>query len=207
MGRYTGPKCKICRREGLQLFLKGERCFGAKCGVQKRPKPPGEHTWRRRKPSDYSIRLREKQKCKRFYGVFERQFRNYYEAAAGQAGDTGNNLLRILERRLDNVLVESGYAASRAQARQLVRHRHVQVNGQITDVPSYLVREGDVIRPVGKETILTHVRDTREIMGKPAPAWIEINEADWTLRVMRMPNREDVALEVNEQYIVEFCAR
>lgn len=207
MGRHNGPKCRLCRREGVQLFLKGERCVGAKCGVQKRPKPPGVHSWRRGKISDYGIRLREKQKCKRYYGVFERQFRGYYEMATSEKGDSGANLLRLLERRLDNVLTVSGFAVSRSEARQTIRHGHVTINGKRMDVPSFLVEEGDIIRPVGTESILTRIRENREVMGKPTPAWVEINEAEPSLRVMRMPNRDDVTVEVNEQYIVEFCAR
>ncbi len=207
MARHHGPKCKLCRREGVKLFLKGARCHTAKCPIEKRSKPPGMHGWRRGRPSDYSIRLREKQKVKRYYGVLEKQFRRYFEIARKYAGNTGEGLLTLLERRLDNVLVICGIAVSRAQARQLVNHGHVQVNGAKVDVANYQVKEGDVVRPVPEDSILDLVRSNREETGHPEPAWLEVNDADLTIRVVRMPVREDVTAEVEEGLVVEFCSR
>ena len=207
MARYHGPKCRLCRREGLKLFLKGIKCHTAKCPIEKRSKPPGMHGWRRGRPSDYSIRLREKQKLKRYYGVLERQFRRYFENARKQRGNTGESLLVMLERRLDNVLAVCGFAVSRAQARQLGTHRHVQVNGRRVDVPNYLVKEGDVIRPEPADSILEQTRFHREESGHPSPAWLEVNDADLTVRVIRVPVREDVTAEVEEGLVVEFCSR
>lgn len=207
MARYTGPKCRLCRREGVKLFLKGARCHTAKCPIEGRTRPPGMRGWRRGRPKDYGIRLREKQKCKRFYGVLEAQFRRYFDLAQKATGNTGENLLSLLERRLDNVLTICGFAVSRAQARQLVTHRHVQVNGRTVDVPNYLVEEGDVIRPEPDDAVLDVVRARREQTGHPTPAWLEINDADLTSRVVREPVREDVAVEVDEGLIVEFCSR
>ncbi|MHC4479444.1 MAG: 30S ribosomal protein S4 [Planctomycetota bacterium] len=207
MGRHTGPKCKLCRREGVKLFLKGARCHTAKCPIEKRSKPPGMHGWRRGRPSDYAIRLREKQKCKRYYGVLEAQFRRYFEHATRARGNTGENLLALLERRLDNVLTVCGFAVSRAQARQFVSHRHVQVNGRMVDVPNYLVEEGDVIRPEPKDAMLELVRGHREETGHPDPGWMEVNDADLTARAVRSPVREDVTVEVQDGLIVELCSR
>jgi len=207
MSRYTGPKCRLCRREGVKLFLKGERCLGAKCAIEKRQKPPGQHGWPRGRPSDYALRLREKQKCKRFYGVQEDQFRRIFDAAEKTRGDTGKELLSLLERRLDSVLTVCGFAVSRAQGRQLVNHGHVQVNRRKTDVASYLVEEGDVIRPVPKDNILAMMRGNRESMGDPEPGWLDVNEADMTIRVARMPTREDISVPVDEGLVVEFCSR
>lgn len=207
MSRYTGPKCRLCRREGVKLFLKGERCLGAKCALEKRQRPPGMHGWPRGRPSDYAARLREKQKCRRFYGVQEAQFRRMFHKAEKTRGDTGEELLSLLERRLDNVLTICGFAVSRAQARQLVGHGHVQVNRRKNDVPSYLVEEGDVIRPVPRDNILEMVRSNREAAGHPEQAWLEVNEADVTVRVTRLPVREDVSVPVDEGLVVEFCSR
>lgn len=207
MARYTGPKCKLCRREGTKLFLKGARCHTAKCPIEKRSKPPGMHGWRRGRPSDYAVRLREKQKVKRYYGVLEKQFRRYFEQAEKGLGNTGEQLLALLERRLDNVLVVSGLAVSRAQGRQLVTHRHIQLNGRTTNVPNCLVDEGDVIRPEPKDSILDLMRENREQSGHPEPGWLEVNDADLTIRVVRMPVREDVTAEVEEGLVVEFCSR
>jgi len=207
MARNTGSKCRLCRREGVKLFLKGARCLTAKCPIEGRPKPPGMHGWRRGRPSDYGKRLREKQKCKRYYGVLERQFRRYFEKAAKADGDTGENLLVLLECRLDNVLTVAGFAVSRAQARQAVTHGHVQVNGRKVDVPNYLVKEGDVIRPELSDNILDGVRTNLEESGRPVPGWLQVNEADLTIRVVRLPVRQDVTAEVEDGMIVEFCSR
>jgi len=207
MSRHTGPKCKLCRREGVKLFLKGNRCLGARCAVDKRPKPPGMRGWPRGRPTNYGIRLREKQKCKRYYGVKEEQFRRLFAQAEKARGDTGEKLLCLLERRLDNVLVICGFALSRAQARQLVGHGHIQVNSRKVDIPSYLVEEGDVIRPAPRDYVLAMTRANREAQGHPEPGWLEMNEADMTIRVARMPVREDVTLTVDEALIVEVCSR
>lgn len=207
MARYHGPKCRLCRREGVKLFLKGARCHTAKCPIEGRSKPPGMHGWRRGRPSGYAVRLREKQKCKRYYGVLEKQFRRYFQMAQRAAGNTGENLLSLLERRLDNVLTICGFTVSRAQGRQLVTHRHVQVNGRAVDVCNYLVEEGDVIRPEPDDAVLDVVRARREEAGHPAPGWLEINDADLTVRVLRGPVREDVTAQVEDGLIVEFCSR
>ena len=198
MARYHGPKCRLCRREGLKLFLKGLKCNTAKCPIEKRSKPPGMHGWHRGRPGDYGIRLREKQKLKRYYGVLEQQFRRYFDKARKRVGNTGESLLVMLERRLDNVLTVGGFAVSRAQARQLVTHGHVQINGHTVNVPNYQVAEGDVIRPEQVESILEQVRLHREQSAHPQSAWLDINEADLTVRVVRMPVREDVTIEIEE---------
>jgi small subunit ribosomal protein S4 len=207
MARHTGPKCRFCRREGVKLFLKGARCHTAKCAVEGRSKPPGMHGWRRGRPSDYAVRLREKQKCKRYYGVLEKQFRRYFALAQHVSGNTGENLLALLERRLDNVLVICGFALSRAQARQMVTHGRVQVNGRKVSVANYLVKEGDVVRPRPDDAILETVRLNREETGHPGAGWLEVNDADLTARVVRMPVREDVTVELDEGLVVEFCSR
>lgn len=207
MARYTGPKCKRCRREGMKLFLKGTRCHTAKCPIENRSRPPGMHGYSRGRPSPYSIRLRETQKVKRFYGVLEKQFRRIFAEATRQQGNTGENLLSLLERRLDNIVTVSGLAASRSQARQLVNHGHIEVNGKKVRTPSYLVREGDVIRPRPVDSILDLTRTNREDMGHPEPAWLSVNDADLTVQMARMPVREDVSLDVDEGLVVEFCSR
>ncbi|MFP4027073.1 MAG: 30S ribosomal protein S4 [Candidatus Brocadiia bacterium] len=207
MARDTGPKCKRCRREGAKLFLKGARCYSAKCPIEKRSRPPGMHGWQRGRPSPYAIRLREKQKLKRFYGLYERQFRRFFEHANKQKGNTGENVLSLLEQRLDNVVKVAGFAASRAQARQLVRHGHVDLNGTKTDVPSALVKKGDVIRPKPEDNILDMIRQNREELGHPEPAWLEINDSDLTVRIARLPVREDISVEIDEGLVVEFCSR
>ena len=207
MARYHGPKCRLCRREGLKLFLNGLKCNTAKCPIEKRSKPPGMHGWHRGRPGDYGIRLREKQKLKRYYGVLEQQFRRYFDKARKRVGNTGESLLVMLERRLDNVLTVGGFAVSRAQARQLVTHGHVQINGHTVNVPNYQVAEGDVIRPEQVESILEQVRLHREQSAHPQSAWLDINEADLTVRVVRMPVREDVTIEIEEGLVVELCSR
>jgi len=207
MSRYTAAKCKQCRREGVKLFLKGVRCVSAKCPMEKRSKPPGMHGWRHRRASPYGMRLREKQKCRRFYGLTERQFRRYFEQASRQPGNTGENLLALLERRLDNVVKVAGLASSRAQARQFVRHGQIEVNGRRVDIPSYLLKEGDVVRPVPNDNMLAQARENREAQGHPEPSWLSINDSDLTVRVVRMPTREDFSAAVDESLIVEFCSR
>ncbi|MDQ4077344.1 MAG: 30S ribosomal protein S4 [Chloroflexota bacterium] len=211
MARYTDAVCKLCRREGEKLFLKGERCFSLKCAIERRPYPPGAHGQQRsfrRKTSDFGLQLREKQKARRIYGVLERQFRNYFQDAQRTSGLTGENLLQTLERRLDNVVYRLGFADSRAQARQIVNHGHIHVNGRKVDVPSALVDEGDVIsiRPESRDK--TYFRDLAETIGHRAvPSWLSLDENELTGKVLSMPNRDEIDTSVNEQLIVEYYSR
>ncbi len=208
MARYIGPVCRLCRREGMKLFLKGERCYTEKCAIEKRNVPPGQHgRARKAKMVGYGVQLREKQKVKRTYGVLENQFRRYFEAADRQKGITGVLLLQALERRLDNVAYRVGFATSRAQARQLVRHGHFLVNGKRVDVPSYSLKSGDTvsIREGSREnaTIL-HARE--EVKGRGIPEWIS-QEGDHVAKVVSMPTREQINLPVQEQLIVELYSK
>jgi len=208
LARHTGPKCKLCRREGVKLMLKGPRCEGPRCSFNQRDYPPGMHSWRRRKFSSYALQLREKQKLKRYYGVLERQFRRYFAEAERLRGNTGENLLVLLERRLDNVVCLLGVAASRAMARQLIAHGHIEVNGRRVTVPSQLVEPGDVIAPRQNERTAKVVAQAREMTkGRPVPAWLEVNPEPLQGRVVRMPAREDVSIEVREQLVVELCSK
>ena len=179
----------------------------AKCPVEKRTNPPGMHGWRRGRLTPYGVRMREKQKCKRFYGVLERQFRRLFEMASRQKGNTGENLLVLLERRLDNVVRLAGFTVSRAQARQLIRHGHIQVNSRKVNIPSYLVKANDIVRPEPNDHILNPVRQNREDQRHPQPAWLSINDADLTAQVVRMPVRQDVSIELDDGLIVELCSR
>jgi small subunit ribosomal protein S4 len=206
MARDTGPQCKQCRREGQKLFLKGERCLTDKCGVERRSYPPGEHGRGRQKQSEYRVQLREKQKARRYYGVQEKQFRNYYAKASRQEGITGENLLTMLECRLDNVLVRLGFAASRRQARQLVGHGHWMVNGRRVDIPSYQVRPGDVITLKAASPAEASVRDATELTGQ-IPAWLQADHDGLTAKVLRKPERKEVAAPVQEQLIVELYSK
>jgi small subunit ribosomal protein S4 len=206
MARDTSPQCKQCRREGMKLFLKGERCLTDKCGVERRAYPPGDHGRGRMKQSEYRLQLREKQKARRFYGVLEGQFRTYYDKASRQPGVTGENLLRLLETRLDNVLVRLGFAASRRQARQLVRHGHWSVNGRRVDIPSYLVRPGDVIAVKSGTGAETVVRDSTELISS-VPAWLEADHDSLTAKVLRLPDRDEIVTPVQEQLIVELYSK
>jgi small subunit ribosomal protein S4 len=206
LARDTSPQCKQCRREGQKLFLKGERCLTDKCGVERRAYPPGDHGRGRMKQSEYRLQLREKQKARRFYGVLEGQFRTYYDKASRQPGVTGENLLRMLETRLDNVLVRLGFAASRRQARQLVRHGHWSVNGRRVDIPSYQVRPGEVLAfkvGSGAETV---VRDSTELISS-VPAWLEADHDSLTAKVLRLPDRDEIVTPVQEQLIVELYSK
>ena len=208
MARYTAAKCKLCRREGQKLYLRGNRCDSVKCAIAKRAYPPGEHPWRRGKISDYGIQLREKQKVKRYYGVQERQFKNYFKKAERQKGNTGENLLQLLERRLDNVINLLGLATSRAQARQLIVHGHICVNGHKVDIPSYLVRQNDRVHVMDKEKSKKIVKDcldmTRE---REVASWLSRDEEDLAGVVVNMPTREEVSLPIEEQLIVELCSK
>jgi len=207
MARNDTNVCKLCRREGVKLFLKGQRCFSEKCAVNRRNYPPGQHV-RPKKGTDYGTQLREKQKCKRIYGVLERQFQHYFNIARRQKGNTGENLLILMERRLDNVLLSLGLAFSRFDARQMVAHGHVYVNGKRLDIPSYLCRAGDEISVKGKEKISKKAGDAIEMnKGRPLPTWLEATPADLKGRVIQLPKREDVSVELNEQLIVELCSK
>src|SRR6187431_587995 len=207
MARYIGPVCRLCRREGMKLFLKGERCYTDKCAIEKRNVPPGQHgRSRKAKMVGYGVQLREKQKVKRTYGVLENQFRRYFEAADRQKGITGELLLQFLERRLDNVVYRLGFATSRAQARQLVRHGHFLVNGKKVDIPSYSLRAGDVVTvktASAKNPTIVHAME--EVKGRGIPAWLTFD--DGTGKVMSLPTREQINLPVQEQLIVELYSK
>ena len=209
MARYIGPVCRLCRREGMKLFLKGERCYTEKCAIEKRNLPPGQHgKLRKAKLVGYGLQLREKQKVKRIYGVLENQFRRYFEIADRTRGITGETLLQLLERRLDNVIYRLGLATSRPQARQLVRHGHFLVNGRKVDVPSYSVKAGDVISvkgPSAQAAVLAHAME--EVKGRGIPAWLEFDSSRMAGRVVSLPTREQINLPVQEQLIVELYSK
>ena len=207
MARFTGNVCKLCRREGMKLFLKGQRCFSEKCGINRRDYPPGQHT-RPRKTTDYAVQLREKQKAKRIYGVLEKQFSKCFQRAVRQKGNTGENLLVLLERRLDNVVLNLGLSLSRYDARQMVAHGHVYVRGRRMSVPSYLVRPGDVIEIRGKDKVKKKSSEAVEInKGQGIPAWLEAIPSELKGKVIQLPRREDVPHPIREQLIVELCSR
>ena len=208
MARYHGPACKVCRAESAKLFLKGDRCFTVKCAVEKRNYPPGEHGQRRSKPSEYGLQLREKQKMKRIYGVLEAQFRTYFEMAARQKGVTGENLLRLLEQRLDNIVHRLGFAASRAQARVLVRHGHFRVNGRRVTIPSALLKAGDVVEVQPKSRELTEIAGAIEGAKKRrVPAWLEMDAANFKATVRTLPSKEEMAIPVQEQLVVALYSK
>ena len=209
MARYTGSVCRLCRREGTKLFLKGDRCYGPKCAVAARPNTiPGEHAQaRQRKQSEYGMQLREKQKAKRAYGVLETQFHRYFETAERKKGITGENLLILLERRLDNVVYRMGFGASRPQARQIVRHGHILVNGKKVDIPSYLVDVNDVITVREKSAEKDHFKALREGTTVVTPKWLTFDAANLTGTVAELPQRSDIDFEVQENMIVEFYSR
>ena len=209
MGRYIGPVCRLCRREGVKLYLKGERCYSPKCAMERRPYPPGQHGQKRaRRPSDYAVRLREKQKLRRIYGISERQFRNLFEEASKKKGVTGSVFLGLLESRLDNVVYRLGFAVSRRQARQLVRHGHITVNGRRVDLPSYRVRPGDEIAVAEKSRNPELIRQNLEAMkGRKVGPWLSLDVEGMKGKFLRLPDREDLALPVNEQLVIEFYSR
>ena len=208
MARFHGSVCKLCRRENMKLFLKGQRCFSEKCAINRRNYPPGQHTRPPRKNSEYCLQLREKQKAKRIYGMQERQFRNLFRRAERQRGNTGANLMVLLERRLDNVVLMLGLANSRFHARQLVAHGHVRVNRRRMTVPSYLVRPGDEVAVVDKEKIRKLAADAVELnKGQPVPDWLEADPTQLKGKVVQLPKREDVPHPINEQLIVELCSK
>ena len=206
MARGIGPKCKLCRREGMKLFLKGERCLTEKCAVERRSYPPGEHGRGRIKQSEYLLQLREKQKARRYYGILEKQFRNYYEKAAKASGITGEALLRMLETRLDNVVYRLGFAASRAQARQVIRHGHFQVNGRRVNIPSYQVRPNDIVSLKAGSSVEPVVRDATDLTASVAP-WLQADHENLTGKVLKWPEREEIDTPVQEQLIVELYSK
>ena len=208
MARYTGSVCRLCRREGTKLFLKGDRCYSAKCAISKRPTPPGMHGQARaKKMSEYGMQLREKQKVRRTYGVLETQFRRTFDNADRMKGITGDNLLSLLERRLDNVVYRLGLASSRAQARQLVRHGHIRVNGKKVNIPSFLVNVGDVITIREKSAEAEHFKALREGSGKMVPKWITVDNENLKATVAAAPARDDIDLTIQENLIVELYSR
>ena len=208
MARHTGPVCRLCRREGMKLFLKGDRCFKEKCAFERRGYPPGQHGRRRTKVQAYGIQLREKQKVKRMYGVLERQFRNYFARAARRKGVTGTDLLQMLEFRLDNVVYRLGFASSRSMARQLVAHGHIQVDEHKVDVPSSLVRPGNVVslrEKSRKNEAIQNCLDTAQ--GRGIPAWLELDADNFRGTVRQLPSREDITMPIQEQLIVELYSK
>ncbi len=208
MARYTDAKCRLCRREGAKLFLKGTRCETVKCSWHRREKVPGMHNWQRGKVSDYKKGLREKQKVKRFYGLLERQFKRYFRMAEIEKGNTGMNLLKIIETRLDNAVLRGGFALSRAQGRQLVCHGHIKVNGKRVDIPSYLLKTGDVITVQDRENSKKQVKENMEQAKTREPvSWLAVNEAGLEITVVKEPTREDVSIPIEEQLVVELLSR
>ncbi len=207
MARYTGPVCRLCRREKMKLFLKGPKCDTMKCPIERRPYPPGEHGRDRPRESEYQIQLREKQKARRIYGLLEKQFRNLYEEANRTHGITGENLLRMLELRLDNVAYRAGWGSSRSQARQLVRHGHVQVNGKRVTIPSYRVRKGDVVSLKERSRSLIVIRHNVDTLDRQVPPWLEGAQEDFQVTVRDLPLREHIDVPVREQLIVELYSK
>ena len=208
MARYTGSVCRLCRREGCKLFLKGDKCYGPKCAVGNRQTPPGEHGQaRQRKMSEYGMQLREKQKTKRIYGVLETQFHRYFENADRAKGVIGENLLITLERRLDNVIYRMGFGASRAQARQIIRHGHIRVNGKKVDIPSFLVSVNDEITVRERSAEQNHFKALREGTGRVAPKWITVDAENLKAVITALPQREDIDMDIHENLIVELYSK
>lgn len=207
MARYTGSVCRLCRREGCKLFLKGDRCYSAKCAVTKRQTPPGQHGQSRRKMSEYGTQLREKQKVKRAYGVLEGQFYKYFEMADKMKGITGENMLSLLERRLDNVCYRMGIGDSRAQARQLVMHGHMLVNGKKVDIPSYIVKEGDEIAVCKRSADKEYFKSLKEAGERSLPKWLSFDLSTLSGSINQLPDREDIDLTIEEHLIVELYSK
>ena len=209
MSRYTDANCRICRREGVKLFLKGDRCFSEKCAVDRRGFPPGQHSSvGRRKPTEYGIRLREKQKTRKTYGLGERQFRSYFMKAARTKGNTGERLLQLLETRLDNVVYRLGFAPSRKAARQLVRHRHILVNDHLVNVPSYIVQSGEVIQVKENSRQLDCIHTSLSAAShRPAVSWLDVDKTTLTGRLLETPVRENIPTPVQEQLIIELYSK
>ena len=208
MARYTGPACKLCRREGKKLFLKGDRCYTGKCALERRSYAPGQHGQNRKKASEYGLQLRAKQSARRYYGLSESQFHKYFLMAERKDGVTGTNLLQLCERRLDNIVYESGFASSRAQARQLVNHAHFMVNGHKVDIPSYLVSAGDVVSVKETSKTTDEFKNLVESNGsRPVPQWMEADKDAMQVKVLRAPEREEIETPVEEHLIVEFYSK
>ncbi len=208
MARYTGADCRLCRREGIKLFLKGDRCYGDKCAIERRPFPPGQAGKKRPRDSEYRVQLREKQRAKRMYGLLEKQFRSYYETASRQSGITGENLLRLLESRLDNVVYRLGFAKSRDEARQVVRHGHITVNGRRVNIPSYRVRPGDLVAVAPKSKDLLVIKTALIASEKiSVPGWLEVDIEKLQGKVLSLPTREMIDAPVREQLIVELYSK
>jgi small subunit ribosomal protein S4 len=206
MSRYTEAVCKLCRRESQKLYLKGDKCF-TKCTLEKRPTPPGQHG-RSRRPSEYGTQLREKQKARRFYGVGERQFRNYYGRAIRVRGETGKTLLILLERRLDSIVYRAGFARSRAEARQIIGHGHIEVNGRNVDIPSFLVSAGDEVNLRPRALKLEKFKAMAEgLAGHNVPAWMSLDAENWKVTILRLPERDEVDAPVDERLIVELYSK
>ena len=208
MGKYLGSSCRLCRREGQKLFLKGARCYTHKCAIERREYAPGQHGAKRPKLSNYGLQLREKQKLKRIYGLLERQFRNYFEKAARIKGVTGSLLLQFLERRLDNVIYQAGFATSRKEARQIVSHGYVQVNGHTVNISSYLIKDNDEVviqfKKKGQKGIGENIDASKD---RPIPGWLEVDHAHYKIKAKRIPAREDISYPIKEQLIVELYSR
>jgi small subunit ribosomal protein S4 len=207
MARYTGPVCRLCRRERMKLFLKGAKCDSMRCPVERKPYPPGQHGRGRIRDSEYLLQLREKQKCRRIYGMLEKQFRNLYAVAAREKGITGENLLRMLELRLDNVVFRAGFAASRNQSRQFVRHGHVLVNGKRVTIPSYQLKKGDVVSLGAKAQKMIVIRHNLDTIDRAVPMWLEVEASDHKATVRELPLREQIDVPVREQLIVELYSK
>lgn len=209
MARYIGPACRLCRREGIKLFLKGERCYTDKCAIERRAYPPGQHgQGRGKKSTEYSVQLREKQKLKRIYGVLERPFRRFFSIAERKKGVTGENLLTLLEQRLDNMVYRMGFAASRSEARQLVRHGHISVNQRRVTIPSYLVKLGDEVQVKEASRKIAHIQESVDLsQRRGVPEWLEVNKDTFTGRVRALPTRAQLTLPINEQLIVELYSK
>jgi len=207
MARYTGAVCKLCRRERMKLFLKGPKCDSMKCPIERKPYPPGQHGRGRIRESEYLLQLREKQRAKRIYGMLEKQFRNLYAIAAKEKGITGENMLRMLEQRLDNIVYRGNFAASRNQARQLVRHGHVLVNGKRVTIPSYQCRKDDVVEIATKARTNIVLRHNVDTIDRAVPAWLDVSTGDFKVTVRDLPMREQIDVPVREQLIVEFYSK
>ncbi len=208
MARYTEAKCKLCRREGTKIFLKGDRCYTDKCPFERRPYPPGQHGRRRKKSTDYGMQLREKQKVRRMYGLMEHQFHNNFKKAEARKGVTGVNLLRILELRLDNVVYRMGFANSRDQARQLVRHGHFLINGNKADIPSIRLRQGDVLQVREKSKKVGIIQEAQEVLARRgSPQWLEVDSENYKGTVQALPEREEITFPINEHLIVELYSK
>jgi small subunit ribosomal protein S4 len=208
MARYTGADCRLCRREGVKLFLKGDRCYSDKCGVERRPFPPGQAGRKRPRDSEYRVQLREKQKAKRSYGVLEKQFRSYYAIASRQQGKSGENLLRLLETRLDNVVYRLGFSASRDEARQNVRHNHISVNGRRVNIPSYRVRPGDMVSVSDKAKDMSVIKAAIISSARiEVPAWLQVDVEKLQGKVLSLPTRDQIDMPVREQLIVELYSK